>query len=62
MGDVELEEEDVVEDGVDMRIANEDEDEEWNRNEVADAGDSGRNSPHGHDFLFFFLFVFMKTK
>lgn len=60
MGDVELEEEDVVEDGVDMRIADEDEDEEWNRDEVADAGDSGRNSPHGH--CFFFLFVFMKTK
>lgn len=54
MRDVELEEEDVVENGVDVSVADEDEDEEWNRDEVADAGESGRKSPHTHDFFLFF--------
>lgn len=55
MGDVEPEEEDVVEDGVDVSIADEDEDEEGNRDEVADAGDGGRKSPRSHDFFFLLL-------
>lgn len=58
MRDVELEEEDVVENGVDVSVADEDEDEEWNRNEVADAGESGRKSSHTHDFLFISFFCF----
>jgi hypothetical protein len=51
--DVELEEEDVVENRVDVSIADEDEDEEGNRDEVADASDDGRKSPYIHDFVVF---------
>lgn len=51
--DVELEEEDVVEDRVDVSIADKHEDQEGNRDEVADAGESGRKSPRAHDFCFY---------
>jgi hypothetical protein len=48
VGDVELEEEDVVEEAVDVRVADEDEDEEGDGDEVAEAGDDGGPLPHGH--------------
>lgn len=52
MGDVELEEVDVVEDGVLVGVADEDEDEKGNRDEVADASKDSCVCPYtgGHDF------------
>lgn len=52
VGDVELEEVDVVEDGVFVGVADEDEDEEGDGDEVGEAGDGGCESPHSHDSFF----------
>lgn len=41
VGDVELEEEDVVEDAIDVGVADEDEDEEGEGEEVEEGGDDG---------------------
>ena len=42
VGDVELEEEKVVEDAVDVGVADEDEDEEWQRDKIQHHCDNGR--------------------
>lgn len=51
VGDIELEEVDLVQGAVDVGVADEDEDEEWQGDEVEDGGDDGGVAPGGRSLL-----------